>query len=911
MDTAQSACSTCDELLPEGAAFCPACGAPTPTGTSQETGPPHITVDKAEFRKHLRGALGKSYKLGRLVGSGGFAEVYAAQDLRLKREVAVKVLRSELVPSTTALERFQREAEAIAQLRHPNIIPIYAVGEGEGLVYFVMPLIKGESLEKTLQREKRIPVQEVQRILREAAGALQEAHEAGIVHRDIKPANIMLEGTKRRVLVMDFGIAKAIGIQSEGLTLTGVIVGTPEYMSPEQASGLGEIDHRTDQYGLAQVGYRMLTGVLPFAGMTPESLIYQRMFKAPRAAHTVQRDVPRRLSMVLQRAMATDPNERFDSIEEFAAAVAPPQAVDTGAPILREEPSEMADLAGPTISVRVAALGVVGLLAFLLLYRVAFPPALGRPEITQVEALAVGREFLKEMGAAGSFKEAVQFDDEQPQRQFLERTLGTAEARRWIEEERLVGRWHLRWFRPREVEEWTVAVSGDGRVTQLTHTIEETAPGANLDQEAALAVADSFLLARGWDLDELEILESSSRRRANRTDYQLTLEKRESTIMTLRDVERLLDLTLGEADVEAGTGSVRVSVDIQGDRIGRYSHSLHVPEDFGRELEAGENIHRVFQGIALAGWFLLALGIVVAQIARRRAREFRWMTALIVSALSGIVLAVQRLNGWPGTRFGYSTDDAWVLFVLNEVGPLLLGGVLIVGPLLVVATAGEYLARQTFPKSLAGYREAVRGRLLTPAMVRAGATGSALGLVLLGYKSIFQAAASKLPGVRELSTAGPQFLSFTPSSYTGYLDQYAPVISGFFGAVMAGILTGLLIFFSVPLLKRYLTSTAIAVLIPAVLVGLLAPHIYPTYVGAPGVAVEILILGLVFVHFGVLTCIVAAYVAASVSSSMLMLSSGEPGLVTSGIVLLFLALLPASLVVISRSRAARAPAMAG
>ena len=910
MDTAQSACTTCDAPLPEGAAFCPACGAATPTGASQETGLPRTQADKTEFRRRLQGALSKSYKLGRLVGSGGFAEVYAARDIRLKRDVAVKVLRAELMPSTTAPERFQREAEAIAQLRHPNIIPIYAVGEGQGLVYFVMPLIKGESLERRLQREKRFPVEEVQRILWEAAGALHEAHEAGIVHRDIKPANIMLDGKKRRVLVMDFGIAKAIGTQGDGLTMTGVIVGTPHYMSPEQTTGEGEINHRTDQYALAAVGYRMLTGALPFAATTPESLFYHKMIETPTPAHEMQGDVPRRISDALQRAMAISPDERFASMEEFAAAVAPPQAVATGASILREEPPEMADLAGPTISVRVAALGVVGLLAFLLLYRVAFPPALGRPEITQVEALAVGREFLTEMGAAGSFKEAVQFHDEQPQRQFLERTLGPAEARRWIEEERLVGHWHLRWFRPREVEEWTVAVSGDGRVTQLTHTIEETAQGANLDQEAALAVADSFLLARGWDLDELEILESSSRRRANRTDYQFTLEKRESTIMTLRDVERLLDLTLGEADVEAGTGSVRVSVDIQGDRIGRYSHSLHVPEDFSRELEVGENIHRVFQGIALAGWFLLALGIVVTQIARRRAREFRWMAALIVSTISGIVLVVQRLNGWPGTRFGYSTDDSWAFFVLNEVGPLLLRGVLIVGVLLVVAAAGEYLARQTFPKSLDGYLEAVRGRLLTPAMVRAGAAGSAFGLVLLGYKAMFQAAASRLPEVWDLSATVPQFLSFAPSRYTGYLNEYAPVVSGFFGAATAGILTGVLMLFVIPVLKRYLRSTATALLVPAVVVGLLAPHISPTYVGAAGVAVEILILGLVFVRFGVLTCIVAAYVAASVSSSMLMLSSGEPGLGISGIILLLLALLPASLVVISRSRGARAPVMA-
>jgi len=194
--------------------------------------------DSAAFQRRVQKAVGAGFEVQRLLGAGGFAAVYAARDAKLKRDVAIKVLRPELLVSASILERFQREAETIAGLRHPNIIPIYQVGEGEGLAWFVMPLVQGETLRATLEREGRLTVEEARRILVEAAAGLAMAHEAGVVHRDIKPENIMLEGRERRVLLMDFGIARALGTSAEGgLTGTGMVVGTPLYMSPEQASG--------------------------------------------------------------------------------------------------------------------------------------------------------------------------------------------------------------------------------------------------------------------------------------------------------------------------------------------------------------------------------------------------------------------------------------------------------------------------------------------------------------------------------------------------------------------------------------------------------------------------------------------------------------------------------------------------
>src|SRR5206468_12536562 len=185
----------------------------------------------------LQRALGPHFILGPLIGRGGYAEVFSVRDKRLKRDLAIKVLRPDLIVSRSLLARFRREAEAVAALHHPQIVPVYDVGEAEGICYIAMPLIRGESLKAVILREGCLPVTEVKRILSEAAHALSVAHQAGVIHRDTKPENIMLEGPEHRVLLMDFGIAKAVDANEAAVTATGVIVGTPQYMSPEQASG--------------------------------------------------------------------------------------------------------------------------------------------------------------------------------------------------------------------------------------------------------------------------------------------------------------------------------------------------------------------------------------------------------------------------------------------------------------------------------------------------------------------------------------------------------------------------------------------------------------------------------------------------------------------------------------------------
>ena len=326
MSAEPNVCSSCNTPLPEAAAFCYVCGTPTPTGTSAESGAtvtrPSLQSAAAvlDTRKRLEAALGPNFEVGDLVGRGGFAEVFAVRDLRLKRDLAAKVLSPELAVNQQMLQRFRHEAEAIATLRHPSIVPIYDIGESGGIAYIVMPLIKGDTLRKILDAEGPLPMAEARRILGDVAGALQVAHAAGLVHRDIKPENIMLEGPRRQVLVMDFGIAKALDPASTGMTSSGLIVGTPHYMSPEQASG-DAVDGRSDQYSLAVLGYRMVTGEHPFEAETVRALLYKQVFENPPPARDKFPDVPQVLSDALHRGMAKDPRDRFATIDEFATAI--------------------------------------------------------------------------------------------------------------------------------------------------------------------------------------------------------------------------------------------------------------------------------------------------------------------------------------------------------------------------------------------------------------------------------------------------------------------------------------------------------------------------------------------------------------------------------------------------------------
>ena len=281
------------------------------TGSSTPSG-----IDPLAVR--LQAALGPGYRIGNRIGRGGFAAVYQVRELSLNRAVAVKVLFPELDAPATR-ERFRREAEAIARLRHPHVIPIYAVGEGAGLAYYIMPLIAGASLRVVLERERRLTVTEAQRILRQTAEALAAAHREGIVHRDIKPDNILLDGDGRSVLLTDFGIARAVA-DGEALTSTGMILGTPQYMSPEQAGGEA-VDHRTDIYSLGVVAHQMLTGEVPFRGPTLGAILLQQLSDPTPLVTALRPECPLRLAQVIGRCLQREPDRRWATADDLVDAL--------------------------------------------------------------------------------------------------------------------------------------------------------------------------------------------------------------------------------------------------------------------------------------------------------------------------------------------------------------------------------------------------------------------------------------------------------------------------------------------------------------------------------------------------------------------------------------------------------------
>ncbi len=274
-------------------------------------------AEEQDFLKQLASALGTDYQIDRMIGQGGFGRVYGARDVRLGRDVAIKVIRPELAGARAFLERFRKEGTALAKFRHPGIVPIYDIREHDGLIYYMMPLIEGDTLRQKLDRGRVIPPKAAQRILLELCDCLGATHRAGIVHRDIKPDNVILEGILGKTLLMDFGVAKSVADLSA--TMSGVIVGTPTYMSPEQASGDTNVDHRSDIYSLGVLAYHMLTGRPPFIGASPHAVIAGHVADRATPIRKLNPSVPKAMADAVEKCLAKEPEHRFQSAGELAA----------------------------------------------------------------------------------------------------------------------------------------------------------------------------------------------------------------------------------------------------------------------------------------------------------------------------------------------------------------------------------------------------------------------------------------------------------------------------------------------------------------------------------------------------------------------------------------------------------------
>jgi serine/threonine-protein kinase len=304
--------------------------------------------------ERLRTALADRYAVEREIGRGGMAIVYLAHDLKHNRDVAIKLLKPEFAMAVSA-ERFLREIQIEAQLKHPYILPLFDSGEADGLLYYVMPYVAGQSLQARLNRETQLPIGEALRITSEVAEALAYAHTHGVVHRDVKPGNILLDDN--HALLADFGIARAVTeLGGSGLSDSGMVVGTPEYMSPEQCAHASNLDGRSDIYALGCVLYQMLSGEPPFTGATAQAIVARHLHEQPRSMRVVRTTIPEHVEEAVQVALAKVPADRFTTAIEFVAALDP---LGDTAPAIRRARAARKRRARQTVAV-LAGAAVVG-----------------------------------------------------------------------------------------------------------------------------------------------------------------------------------------------------------------------------------------------------------------------------------------------------------------------------------------------------------------------------------------------------------------------------------------------------------------------------------------------------------------------------------------------------------------------
>ena len=303
-------CHACQATLGDDMRFCGRCGVAVPAEPAAEGD---------AVRAALAAKLQAQYRIVRLLGRGGMGSVYLARDLTLDREVAIKVVKTES-SSPEVHDRLRREARTAARLSHPNIVPLHAFGEVEGMPYFVMGYVRGESLAARLRRDTRLSEDDARRILADLAEALDHAHRQGVVHRDVKPDNVLLDDESGRALLTDFGVAKALG-GGETMTAAGSVVGTPSYMSPEQAAGRADIDGRSDIYSLGVVGYAMLAGRLPFEGRSAGDVLARHLTQEPPPLRGLAPSLSDSTLQAVERCLAKDPAQRWTDARSLKLAL--------------------------------------------------------------------------------------------------------------------------------------------------------------------------------------------------------------------------------------------------------------------------------------------------------------------------------------------------------------------------------------------------------------------------------------------------------------------------------------------------------------------------------------------------------------------------------------------------------------
>ncbi len=879
MSTATRTCPSCVAALPADAVFCHKCGTATPMEIVAATGEVHAgdvqEIEEAARRSALQQALGENYDVRRLLGRGGFAEVYVAWDKRLKREIAVKTIRGDLVVNDSLLERFQREAEAVAKLRHPNIVPIYAVGESNGIAYFTMPLIEGQSLADVIGRDGRVPLDETIRIMREAAMALHAAHRIGLVHRDIKPENIMLEGPERSAIVMDFGIAKTEGSEGKGLTGTGMLVGTPQYMSPEQAVGERSLGAGSDQYSLAMVGYRMLTGRLPFESDSIQTLIFKTVTSVPPLATEVAPDVPRAISDVLAKALSKRSEDRYESMAAFATALGQTQSgaarIGTTSGSFRSTQPNLAARvqssreAMPTVRHPLVWVAIVATIGGLLAGTRTKSPAGVALAANRAEAVFAARNFLKERGVASPGAADPSFSTRDAVLEYLQRTLTSDSTEKRAATDAPVWRWSIDFGKITSDSDWTIDVGPDNRIVGFRHRILDSAQGPTISHDSARVLAEHEIEARGWTRAAIEPTRDSTITRKHRVDHLFRWRKK--------------------ADAIAWKGSdsayVEIRAGVNGAAVTDYSIALKTPDSY----QTDTNPKTPFQFISAIGiTILVVMGLFafVFLTTRQRVDELQWKMGARILAAACVCLVPAAIPAISAASSGTSAALLTLLFSTIGFGFLLACG-------LLVTVISESLAAQENPKSVLGLDELSRARSLPPEAIASTVWGYMLAGIAVGAMTLLRLAASTLFGDRFVGGTVNSVFGFTwPSVYVLVM----------LGASMIGVFV---VLYLIAVSARWKLTAPLAMYVPALLTSLIM--IVKGHTGSVLVnTVFLFLVGYAAWKHGVVAGIIVLWVPDAIDAAFTLIRAPGADTMTAGVFTIAVLFIPLVAALIARPR---------
>jgi serine/threonine-protein kinase len=838
-------------------------------------------IEEAARRAALQDALGDNYEVRRLLGRGGFAEVYVAWDKRLKREIAVKTIRGDLVVNDNLLERFQREAEAVAKLRHPNIVPIYAVGEANGVAYFTMPLIEGQSLADVIEREGRVPVEESIRILREASGALHGAHRIGLVHRDIKPENIMLEGPERSAIVMDFGIAKAEGAEGKGLTGTGMLVGTPQYMSPEQAVGERSLDARSDQYSLAMVGYRMLTGRLPFESDSIQTLIFKTVTSVPPLAIEVAPDVPREISEVLAKALAKRSEDRYETMAAFSTALGQAQgggarsgatsgsfrsAMPALAARVKAARAALPSLRNPLVGLAVIA-AVAGLfLEAKVKSRVGVTLAANR-----AEAVFAAKNFLRDRGVIVDPDVDPTFDTRAPVLGFLTKTISADSMDRRAATDALIWRWSMAFGKSND-SSWTVDVGPDNRIVGFRHKLVDSSQAPSISHDSARGLAEREVASRGWPMTTLKPVLDSTITRKHRVDHLFRWRKKAGAI----------------AWRGADSAYVEIRAGVSGASVTDYSSTLHTPDSY-QTATASKTPLQIITTIGITLTVVIGLMAFVLAVSRQRVDELQWTSTARILAVAALCIAPA---AWPSVAAGFVGSSSAVVTLLISV--ITVG--FLAACVLVVAVVAESLASETNPAVVQGLGELSRGRSLPPEAITGTIWGYVIAGIGLGATGLVQYLSNGVLG--------------DPSSLGSVNSVFGFTWPAAYGVVMFGvaIAAAYVLVYVIALFAQWRLTSRIAVFMPVILVvAMTAAKGHPdTTLNA---AVSVALMAWAAWRFGFLAGVMTIWLPDMIDSAWILLRAPGGETMTAGVISLLIAFIPLVVVLMARRRVLEVPAV--